>query len=252
MIFEITDTHAHICDPSFDPDRDAVLKRAEHSGVGAIIAVSEDMRDAEINLELSRKYPIIKPAAGLYPTHLDINAAEEMFDFIIENRKRLFAIGEVGLDFWVIKEESEKEIQKEIFSRFIKLALEVDLPLNVHSRSAGRQALKLLIEKNAKRVQMHAFDGKASYALQAVEAGYFFSIPPSIVRSRQKQKLVRSLPVECLLIETDSPVLGPEPDERNEPANIIPCARAVAGIKDLAVEAFLEIVKENTRILYGF
>ena len=82
-------------------------------------------------------------------------------------------------------------------------------------------------------MQLHAFDGKASAALPAVEAGYFFSIPPSVVRSRQKQKLVKQLPLTCLLVETDSPVLGPEPGVRNEPANLPLAIRAIAEIKSL-------------------
>jgi len=97
-----------------------------------------------------------------------------------------------------------------------------------------RLAWALLLEHNAKKVQLHAFDGKASTALPAVEAGFFFSIPPSIVRSRQKQKLVKQLPLSCLLVETDSPVLGPSPDERNEPANAVVSLNAIAEIKDIS------------------
>ena len=98
---------------------------------------------------------------------------------------------------------------------------------------------------------MHAFDGKAGTALPAVEAGYFFSIPPSVVRSRQKQKLVRQLPLSCLLIETDSPVLGPTPNERNEPANILQSIKAIAVLKDVAEEEVMAAVSENTQRLYG-
>jgi TatD DNase family protein len=98
---------------------------------------------------------------------------------------------------------------------------------------------------------MHAFDGKAGAALPAVEAGYFFSIPPSVVRSRQKQKLVKRLPLSCLLIETDSPVLGPTPDERNEPANIRQSIKAIAELKDVSEEEVIVAVCENTERLYG-
>jgi TatD DNase family protein len=232
----IVDTHAHICDPVFDPDRAEVLARAKAAGVAAVIAVSEDINDAKKNIELALKHPILRPAAGLYPTHLHMEKAREMVAFIREHRERLIAIGEVGLDYWVVKQASDREIQREIFKLFIDLALQVDLPLNVHSRSAGRHAVSLLLERNAQRVQFHAFDGKASAAMPAVDAGCFFSIPPSIVRSRQKQKLVKQLPLSCLLVETDSPVLGPVPGERNEPANVISVIDAIAEIKGLRWE----------------
>ena len=157
----------------------------------------------------------------------------------------------MGLDHWAVKEEKERGIQREIFTEFIRLSQEIDLPLNVHSRSAGRHVVALLLEEGATRVQLHAFDGKASAALPAVEAGYFFSIPPSVVRSRQKQKLVKHLPLSCLLVETDSPVLGPEPGVRNEPANLPLAIRAIADIKSLPEQPVAEAVSENTVRLYG-
>ena len=246
----LVDTHAHICDPVFDPDRSQVLMRAEEAGVSAIIAVGEDLDDAEKNLELAERYPILHPAAGLYPTILDLETADAMVDFIRRHRSRMWAIGEVGLDFWVVKEEKQRVLQRDIFSRFIRLAEELDLPLNVHSRSAGRHAVQMLLEHQARRVQMHAFDGKFSAASPALEAGFYFSLPPSIVRSRQKQKLVRNLPLEHLMVETDSPVLGAEPGERNEPAHLMTAARAIARIKDVPEEAVLEAVTANAQELY--
>ena len=248
---KLIDTHAHMCDPGFDGDRDAVLERARQAGVKAIIAVGEDLADARKNVALAKKYPILKPAAGLYPTHLNLEQAYQMADFIRENKSRIVAIGEVGLDYWVVKEDSKKALQREILKVFIELSKELNLPLNMHSRSAGRHSIALLLESNAARVQMHAFDGKAAAALPAVEAGYFFSIPPSVIRSRQKQKLVKRLPLSCLLIETDSPVLGPAPNERNEPANIGQSVKAIAQIKDISEEEVMTAVSENTGRLYG-
>ncbi len=240
-----------MCDPSFDEDRDAVLERARKAGIGAIIAVGENLADAPKNIELSQKYPILKPAIGLYPTHLNLEHAHEMVDFIRRHTSQLVAIGEVGLDYWVVKEDSKKELQRQILKLFVECSKELNLPLNIHSRSAGRHAIALLLENNASRVQMHAFDGKAAAALPAVEAGYYFSIPPSVVRSRQKQKLVKQLPLSCLLVETDSPVLGPSPQERNEPANIWQSVKAIAEIKVVPEEAVLAAVSENTERLYG-
>ncbi len=248
---QIIDTHAHICDPVFDDDRSEVLAKAGDVGITAVIAVGEDLSDARKNIDLAADHPVLRPAAGLYPTILDGAKAVEMHEFIRKECARLVAVGEVGLDFWIVKEESDKVLQKEIFKGFINLARELDLPLNVHSRSAGRHAVTLLLECNAAKVQMHAFDGKASAALPALEAGYFFSIPPSVVRSRQKQKLVKKIPLSHILVETDSPVLGPDPNRRNEPANISTSIRAIAELKNISEHEVVEAVSQNTQKLYG-
>ncbi|MBU4262169.1 MAG: TatD family hydrolase [Proteobacteria bacterium] len=251
MHLGLTDTHAHLCDQAFDQDRQEVIQRAQEAGIAAIVMVGETLEDARRNLALAAEYPCLKPAAGLYPEFADMEEAEKLSGFIRRHGARFYAIGEVGLDFWLAKEEADREVQRLVFRKFIELASELDLPLNVHSRSAGRQAVALLLEQGAKRVQMHAFDGRYSAALPAVEAGFFFSVPPSLVRSRQKQKLVGLLPLCCLLVESDSPVLGPDPARRNEPANVVTAVKVIAEIKDIAVDAVLEAVRENTRRLYG-
>jgi TatD DNase family protein len=174
-----------------------------------------------------------------------------MISFIRSQHSKIVAIGEVGLDYWAVKEATEKELQRAIFISFVHLALELDLPLNVHSRSAGRHAVELLLEHNAKKVLLHAFDGRASSAHPAVEAGFFFSVPPSIIRSRQKQKLVKQLPLSSLLIETDSPVLGPVPDERNEPANAVISINAIAELKDISRDEVIATVSNNACRLFG-
>jgi TatD DNase family protein len=238
-------------DPLFDNDRQTVIDRARNIGVEAIVAVGETLADAERNIALARRYPILRPAAGLYPAHLDRQQAEKTAAFIRDHHRELFAIGEVGLDFWVVKDSDLKALQREIFGYFIDLAIELDLPLNVHSRSAGHHAISQLIKKGARRVHLHAFDGKASRAQPAIEAGYCFSIPPSLVRSRQKQKLVKSLPLSCLLLETDSPVLGPTASQRNEPANILQAVDAIAELKGVSTEEVREAAYRNTVGLYG-
>lgn len=248
---KIIDTHAHLCDPVFDHDRREVLARAREVGLIAVISVGEDLLDARRNLELASVHPLIRPAAGLYPTILDQSQAEAVMHLIRRERERLVAIGEVGLDYWKVKEISGRDLQREIFAGFIDLAKELDLPLNVHSRSAGRHAIALLLERDAKKVQLHAFDGKVGNAQAAVEAGYFFSIPSSIIRSRQKQKLVQRLPLSSLLVETDSPVLGPRGGERNEPFNVMMALSAIAQIKRITEKEVMEAVLENTHRLYS-
>lgn len=248
----LVDTHAHLCDTVFDKDRSAVLDRARRSGVGSVVAVGETLADAQMNLELAERYPTqVRPTAGLFPTILDLEQAVAVEEFIRHEHHRLFAVGEVGLDLWKVQDPGDRELQREIFSRFVDLAIELALPLNVHSRAAGRPTIELLMERGARRVQMHAFDGRAAKAMPGVEAGYYFSVPPSIVRSAQKQKLVRSLPLSCLLLETDSPVLGAVAEERNEPANLRASLHALAEIKGIASQEVAEAVTDNTERLYG-
>jgi TatD DNase family protein len=247
----LVDTHAHLCSPDFDHDLGDVLARAREAGVGAVIAVGETLADASRTIALAETFPMIHPAAGLYPIVLDREQADTLHRFIRQHRLELAAIGEVGLDYWAVKEEQDRELQRDILRGFIRLAGDLDLPLNVHSRSAGRHTVAFLLECGAARVQLHAFDGKASVALPAVEAGYFFSIPPSVVRSRQKQKLVKQLPLTCLLAETDSPVLGPDPRVRNEPANLAVAIRVIAEIKGLPEHQVIDAIAANTARLYG-
>lgn len=248
----IVDTHAHLAEQVFDADRAEVVARARHAGVEAVIAVGETEDDARRNLELAAEYPgFVLPAAGLFPTILDLDHADRLIASIRSQPHAWSAIGEVGLDYWKVKDEPEREIQREIFGRFVELATELDLPLNVHSRSAGHHVIAFLLDRGVRRVHLHAFDGRASRAQPGVEAGFFFSVPPSVVRSPQKQKLVRRLPLECLLAETDSPVLGADREKRNEPAEVVVAIRAIAELKDLKVERVTEALWENTERLYG-
>ncbi len=246
----LVDTHAHLCSESFSQDLGEVLHRAAARGVTAVLAVSETVADAQENLVLAARHPMIKPCAGLHPEVLDEREAEEMLAFIRENRDRLAAVGEVGLDYWIAQAPAQRDIQRRIFVRHISLARELDLPMTVHSRSAGRHAIALLREQGAQKVVLHAFDGKASSAKEGLEAGYYFSIPPSILRSPQKLKLLRHLPVERLLLESDSPVLGPDREARNEPANIRIACEQIAAIKGLPVEDVARITTENARLLF--
>ncbi len=245
------DAHAHLADEAFSKDLEEVLERAASRGVQRILAVSETLDDARRNLTLAESHPLIQPCAGLYPTVLDRKAAQEMADFIRSHRDQLAAIGEVGLDYWVVKEPEERDLQREILALHVELSLELDLSLNVHSRSAGRHAIEFLRERGAKKVLLHAFDGKASSAMAGIEGGYYFSVPPSIVRSPQKQKLVKSLPLDRLLLESDSPVLGPQPGERNEPQNVWIACEKIAELKSISMENVAAITTENARRLFG-
>jgi TatD DNase family protein len=247
----VIDVHAHLCDPVFDADRPAVLDRARRAGVTRVLCVGETLADAERNLALAEAHQMLWAAAGLYPTILDLDQAERMIGFIRRHRDRLRAIGEVGLDRWKVQDEEGRALQEEIFRRFIRLSRELDLPLNIHSRSAGRRTLELLEEEGPCRALLHAFDGKAALAPRGLDLGCWFSIPPSVARSRQKQKLLARLPLERILLESDAPVLGPEPGGRNEPANLTVSLAAVAGAVGCTAEEADRVTTENALKLFG-
>jgi TatD DNase family protein len=245
------DCHAHLTDTRFADDRSQVLARARAAGVERILCVGERLSDVDAVLQLGREEERVEPCIGLYPDQLDPADEEGMARAIREHAAELRAIGEVGLDYWIAQEEEQRQRQRELLSCFVALARETDLPLNLHSRSAGHHAVDFLRDLGARKVLLHAFDGRAHHALKAVEAGYLFSIPPSIVRSRQKQKLVRRLPLEVLVLESDSPVLGPDPRQRNEPANLVRTVEMIAQIKACDPAAVVSQTSANARRLFS-
>ncbi len=246
----LIDAHAHMADEAFAVDLEAVLEAAAEVGVGGIMVVSENLEDAKRVLALSEKFPLLKPCAGLYPDTRHVELADAMVEFIRDHADRLVGIGEVGLDHWIVKEAEGWAIQEQAFAKFVAVAEECDLPLNVHSRSAGRHTIRFLREQGARHVLMHAFDGKSVAALEGIEAGYYFSIPPSVVRSQQKQKLLRQLPLDRLLLESDAPVLGPDPIKRNEPKNVLVACQAIAATKGVSVEEVARVTTENAYRLF--
>ncbi|KAJ3015186.1 putative deoxyribonuclease tatdn3 [Thoreauomyces humboldtii] len=251
----LIDCHAHIYPSPSIPSTiiPTLLSTAHASGVRAILNVSESPTDALAILHLASLHPILNPCIGLHPvcpmTHASVTLddLQPTLDLIRANRDRIVAIGECGLDFSPhvlattttdVSIEDQKEVQRTVFRAQISMARELGLPLNVHSRNAGRHAVDEVVRHGGGQVRalFHCFDGRTVHALRAVEDGHSLSVPAHVERNDHMRRLVRAVPIEALVLETDSPALSPNKDDVNEPANVVVACRAVADIKGLTVQ----------------
>ncbi|MFW9964707.1 MAG: TatD family hydrolase [Candidatus Sifarchaeia archaeon] len=243
------DTHCHLENEAFDSDRESVIKEAKDLGIG-IITSATDKQLWEMSCEIAQINSNVFASVGLNP--LQYNECNLGVGWIRSNKERIISIGETGLDHYLVREHQERELQEVCFRNLIAIAKELKLPIQVHSRSAGKKALEVLHSCDVENVHMHAFDGKASLARTAShDLGFYFSIPTSVVRSPQKRKLVKAVNIERLLLETDSPVLGPDKEVRNVPANLPIALKEVASILQREEEEIREIILENTLRLYS-
>ena len=253
------DCHAHLAYRSFDEDRTEVIERACNAGIEKIVVVGEDYAEDLKVLEVCQQHPqVLLPCIGLHPDRFSEERPlptgeqiEAIRALARDHRARIVGIGEVGLDYWTVKSTQRRASQRACLESMIALAKELDLPLNVHSRSAGHYVLDLLASSEAERVLLHAYDGKAGHARDASRLhDWVFSIPPSVVRSKQKQKLARLLPLESLALESDSPALGPERGVRNEPINLAVTVKCIADLKNVTEETVRQATTENARRLF--
>jgi len=238
----LIDVHCHLTAPEFEGRVREVVEKSVKAGVKAIITSGLGYEDGLKALEIS-DYRIVYPSLGVSPYMLE--GYEQVIELISRESRRIVAIGEVGLDYWRVRDDEGRNRQRRVFREFIELSKSLDLPLIIHSRSAGRYALEILFEMKAERVIMHAFDGAAKHAVKAVERGYMFSIPPSIARSQQKRNLVKRIPLENLLLESDSPVLSPVAGQVNYPWNILVSAEWIGKIKGVPIEKVIEVTGRN-------
>jgi len=238
----LIDVHCHLTAPEFKDRVEEIVEKSVKAGVKSIITSGLGHEDGLKALEIS-DYRVVYPSLGVSPYMLE--GYEQVIELISRESRRIVAIGEVGLDYWHVRDDKGRYRQRRVFKEFIELSKSLDLPLIIHSRSAGKYALEMLFEMRAERVIMHAFDGAAKHALKAVERGYMFSIPPSIARSQQKRNLVKRIPLENLLLESDSPVLSPVAGQVNYPWNIRVSAEWIGKIKGVSIEKVIEVTGRN-------
>jgi len=247
----LVDVHAHLDFKYFEKDLDQVIERAKEVGVVAIINNGTDPKSNVKTLELAKKFPLVKAALGIYPTDalkLSKKEFEEALIFIRKNKKKLIAIGEVGMDFKQIQGK-EKE-QSENFLEFINLAKELKLPIIVHSRKAEEKVVEVLESSKMKKVVMHCFSGSMKLVKRIEDNGWMFSIPCNITISEHFQNIVRQVSISQLLTETDAPFLPPIKGQRNEPKNVAYTIDKISEIKNLDKEEVKKIIFMNFKKIF--
>jgi TatD DNase family protein len=262
----LVDSHCHLDLPQFDADREAVIVRAAESGVTRIVNPGVDLPSSRAAVALAlRQHGCIYAAVGSHPHEaktLDAVALKELKQLAAS--PRVVAVGEIGLDYY--RDLSPREAQRRAFEAQLELAAELDLPVIVHDRDAHDDALAILHDwctsLPAPRSTLHehpgvlhSFSGDVAMAEQVVALGFFIGVsgPVTYKNADRLRDVVRAVPLERLLIETDAPYLTPHPHrgQRNEPAYVRFVAQAVADVRGLTLEQVAAQTTANTCVLFG-
>jgi TatD DNase family protein len=252
---ELVDSHTHLDFPEFDPDRAQVIERAWQEGVRLIVNIGTDLNSSQASIALAESYPFIYASIGLHPHDarlLDGETSQALEK--LAHHPKVVAIGETGLDYY--RNLSPKEAQREAFAFHLELARKLGKPLVIHSREAHQDTLNFLRDfaRNPGKLSppygiMHCFSGSLEMAKEAIALGFFISVagPITFQNARKLPAIVKEVPIDFLLIETDCPYLAPHPHrgKRNEPAYVRFVAEAVAEIKGLSLEELGKKMLEN-------
>ncbi|MEF8817399.1 MAG: TatD family hydrolase [Salinibacter sp.] len=255
----IVDTHAHLYLDQFDDDRDAVLRRAHGAGVDVIVMPAIDVPSIQQAVDLCEEREGLYAMAALHPSETE-DATEEAFEAVAEwcAHPSVVAVGESGLDYYW--DRSFDDRQQHFFRKHIRLAIEADLPLVIHNRDAADDILAILEEEHARadvpekmRGILHCYVDPPDVAERAWNLGFYLGVGGIMTFSNSDvDQYVKEVPLDRIVVETDSPYLAPEPNrgDRNEPAYVRHVVARLAEIKDRPLETVAEITTRNARAIY--
>lgn len=255
--YPLIDTHAHLDSGQFVQDLDLVLERAAAAGVSQILTVGCDLTSSRASMELARKYPQLYAAVGIHPhdaPQADGEGLDELRRLLAEEPK-IVAVGEIGLDYY--RDRSPRPVQVHAFRAQLALAKEVGLPIIVHDREAHEDVLQALKASGAREVGgvLHCFSGDLEMAKAVLDLGFYLSFPGTITypNNSAAREVVRGVPIESILVETDCPYLAPQSQRgrRNEPAFVTQTAAMIAEIKGLTPADVARITTLNAWQLFG-
>lgn len=260
----LIDTHAHLDFRKFDADRPAVIERARAAGVAAIVNVGTDLTSSRRAVELAGEYDTVYAAVGMHPhdaKKLDGATLAELRD--LAQQPGVVAVGEIGLDFY--RDLSPRNLQRRAFQAQLAWAAKLGKPVIIHDREAHDQVIEILAgwvaglgnSPLAGRLGvLHTFSGDLVMAERAIDLGFYISIsgPVTYKNARRLADIVRALPLERLLVETDCPFLAPHPHrgKRNEPAYVRLVAERIAELKGISIDDLATATTANAQRLFGF
>lgn len=259
MVIKIIDIHCHLTFEQYDTDRDQVIAAVKQD-LNAVITSGVDPEDAKKTLELAERHEdFIFVSLGLHPIHVAGKTDHEIgdyLDFISENRSRIVSIGEIGLDYHWIRDPIKVKRMREVFDVFLEFAKEQDLPVVLHLRGTGGEAieegLKIISDADIKKAVFHCYTGKPQLAELICEEGYYVSLPTSIVRSKTMKKVAKRIPLSYLFTETDAPYLSPEEGEkRNVPQNVKVVYEEIARQRNSDMATVNTAIESNFKHVFG-
>ncbi len=250
----LTDTHCHLDASAFDPDRDDVISRARDAGTGVLITVGSGLESSETAVKLAGRYDMVYAAVGVHPhdaKEFTPDTAERIRE--LSAQEKVVAIGETGLDYHY--DHSPRDVQRRVFESHISLALELGLPVIVHSREAEADTLSILSASGVSRGVMHCFSGDLDMAEKVMAMGLYISFAGTVTfkNAERLREAAASIPDEYLLIETDAPYLSPVPlrGRRNEPSFLLHTAGKLAELRGVETEDIARITTLNAGRLFG-
>lgn len=251
----IFDTHAHYDDETFDADRDSLLAAMPQEGVGLILDPGCDIGTSKKAVALAAQYPHVYAAVGYHPencapyTPSDLDVLREM-----ARNPKVVAIGEIGLDYYW-EQNPPRELQQEVFRAQLALAQELNLPVIVHDRDAHADCLAIVKEFPALRGVFHCYSGSVEMARELWKLGWYtgFDGPVTYKNARKTVEVAQEVPMDQLLLETDSPYMAPVPKrgERNDSRNIRHIAEKIAELRGMTADEVIRIAADNGRRLFA-
>lgn len=252
----LIDTHAHIDVDRFDEDRDEVIARAEAAGIKAIINMGDSLESSQRSVELTHRYESVFAAVGIHPEEArPMNQADDQQLADWAEQAKVVAIGEIGLDYYWVKDQEQRQIQQQVFIRQLDLARQLHLPVCVHNRDAHGDTMAILKkEGQGVRGVLHCYSGSLEMAKELMKLDWLIGVdgPLTFKNAAKLPEIVQNIPLERILLETDCPYMAPVPmrGKRNEPAFVYHVAEKLAELRKISLEQVAEQTTANARELY--